>query len=383
MKALIGISTCIAVLVLTSCTQLQLDQLEAVRSRAETQASSEGSADANEQVTLPPQLVRITVGVASDQANLLAEPPTDFKIEMVGCVTGYKSEATLSAPELSFYLGDSACVAELRQLRIDDRIYSAPEGASFAKGSVVVYEESDGDNNRLKVQVIEQISSPSHSDDRISFSFSETVEGNRGRVSVNKGRKAPAVVLKQFYRVGLADSADCDPHDGTIKGLNPGHNEGKKCRSEENEWEQNEGHGKGRDEENGPGGDQEGRAWNKNQDQEQGRFFIFELVCSEGFTPEGILTCSGDQIANFKYALIPDLRPGVPIGRRFLETIDQTSWHNFLDRQSGAFDSSFTTYSTMPLLVAENLFVRDDRASMILVVQGAGNVFSYFRINLR
>ncbi len=122
------------------------------------------------------ELIAISAGIEyvgkDSNFNLAGTPVSSYKMDVTGCESGY-SALNQNASPIYLYKFDLSCVATLKEFVFGGITYTGT--LSGPMGSTAVF--SDGGTNSFKVSVVDQLSSPLVSSDKITFNFFEIKQG--------------------------------------------------------------------------------------------------------------------------------------------------------------------------------------------------------------
>tara|TARA_B100001094_G_scaffold326038_1_gene381459 strand:- start:20 stop:1000 length:981 start_codon:yes stop_codon:yes gene_type:complete len=107
---------------------------------------------------------------------------TDFKMALVGCISG-NSEANITAakPSIDLYLDDKECIVELINFTTGIKTWVASADrpfTSYASGDSAIFENTADPSETMQVRVSSQVSSPIKIDDTVSYYYSQLQEGS-------------------------------------------------------------------------------------------------------------------------------------------------------------------------------------------------------------
>lgn len=281
----------------------------------------------------------VTVDVDVQQRSSLAlAAATSFSMSLEGCASGLTyASITEANANVDVYKYDQGCLIKLNAFTYNGITYTPSAADPFTTwlvGDIATFEDALNPNNKLRVIVNSQLSSPVAGTESISYSFGQVaagadkalakaVVGDRHELSVS-GQDATPLTISGVSFVGM-----------TAQGAGQ---------------------------------------------------FVFTLECGQvvsGTIPN--LSCAGTSLANLKYKLVKDTFGGVL-------SYDQASAlftgaesgiadaERLAPGQGGTTNGGFVTKSGASVLTGPNQM--HSNPNMILIVQAGGVSYRYFNVDI-
>jgi len=281
----------------------------------------------------------VTVDVDIQQrSGLRLAAATSFSMSLEGCASGLTyPNITEANANIDVYKFDQGCIVKLNSFAYNGITYTPSAADPFTTwlaGDIAIFEDALNPNNKLRVIVNSQLSSPVAGTESISYSFGQVAAG------------ADKLLAKQI--VGDRHELSVSGQDATPMSIS-------------------------------------GASFVGMTNQGAGQF-VFTLECAQvvtGTIPN--LSCAGTALANIKYRLVKDTFGGVL-------TYDQAaalfngSESSIADAerlapgQGGTTNGGFVTKSGAAVLTGPNQM--HTNPNMIFILQAGGVSYRYFNVDV-
>lgn len=172
-----------------------------------------------------PEVVQIPAGVSERESGFaLTAAATAYSIALEGCLSGFNSSvATEASNSMNVYKFDSGCLGKLTQFTLNGNVYSATatgatDFTTWTAGSLAEFANTLDSTDRMRVEVISQLSSPVLVADEISYEFSQIIQapdevvatsitGDGHTLTVN-GNAAPDFGITTVTMVGMGAAGE-------------------------------------------------------------------------------------------------------------------------------------------------------------------------------
>jgi len=281
----------------------------------------------------------VTVDVDVQQrSGLRLAAATSFQMSLEGCASGLSyPNITEANANIDVYKYDQGCLVKLNSFAYNGITYTPSAGDPFTTwlaGDIAIFEDALNPNNKLRVIVNSQLSSPVAGTESISYSFGQVaagadkllakqVVGDRHELSVS-GQDATPMTISGVSFVGM-----------TAQGAGQ---------------------------------------------------FIFTLECGQvvtGAIPN--LSCAGTPLANIKYRLVKDTFGGVLSYDQAAAIFNGSELaiadgERLAPGQGGTTNGGFISKSGASVLTGPNQM--HSNPNMILILQAGGVSYRYFNVDV-